>query len=93
VQFAGLRLEYSPMSMNDPSSLDAELEALRKRSAELIAEVCRISRRIDALAAKAKPAPAEPADPAMTDPAITDTITDTWVDLNGPQGSGPNSAP
>jgi hypothetical protein len=76
------------MSKNDPSSVDAELEALRKRSAELIAEVCRINQRIDALAPKAKPASAETAEPA-----ITDTITDTWVDLNGPQDSGPNSAP
>jgi hypothetical protein len=56
------------MTDERPVSIDVELEALRTRSAELIAEVVRINERIDQLTAKVKQAPSDPA------------ITDTWVE-------------
>ena len=56
------------MTDEKPLLLDVELEALRTRSAELIAEVVRINERLDQLTAKVKQAPSEPA------------ITDTWVE-------------
>jgi uncharacterized protein with PhoU and TrkA domain len=56
------------MTDEKPVLLDVELEALRTRSAELIAEVVRINERMDQLTAKVKQAPSEPA------------ITDTWVE-------------
>jgi hypothetical protein len=56
------------MTDEKPVLVDVELEALRTRSAELIAEVVRINERMDQLTAKVKQAPSEPA------------ITDTWIE-------------
>ena len=77
------------MNRNDSQSVDAEVEALRKRSAELIAEVCRINRRIDEIAPKAPPCSKGPDDSANAGPGITDT----WVDDGNTDGRGPASAP
>jgi len=59
------------MSEYKPASIDDELETLRKRSEELIAEAAKINNRIDELAARVKQSPAGSADPATTD---------TWVE-------------
>jgi hypothetical protein len=68
------------MGDDKQTSVESELEALRKRSGELIAEVERISRRINELSALANQSPGEPTDPA---------ITDTWVDPKRPDGPQP----
>jgi len=65
------------MTDEKPVPADAELEALEKRSAELIAETDRINERIDQLSAKVKQTPSEPA------------ITDTWVEAKPPEDGGP----
>jgi len=57
------------MNEPEPTSIEAELEALKKRSAELIAEVARINQRIDELAQVKGP----------TAQAVDPTICDTWV--------------
>ena len=54
------------MTENKPTPLDVELDALQRRSAELIAGLCRINERINEL--KAKQPPSEPG------------IADTWVE-------------
>jgi hypothetical protein len=64
----------------------AELEALRKRSAELIAEVEQINRRINALSAAVNRSSRPPPDPGPSNPGPPDpgppdpAITDTWAD-------------
>jgi hypothetical protein len=57
------------MNQKERTSVDDELEALRKRSAELIAEVARINERIDELA-KSKDG---------TPPTVDPAICDTWI--------------
>src|SRR5687767_13475258 len=76
------------MSDNKQTTVEAELDALRKRSGELIAEVERISRRINQLSGRVEQSSAAPTDPA---------ITDTWVDakpLDSPRsGRAPEEPP
>ena len=70
------------MSDTKHTPVDAEFEALRKRSAELIAKMATINRRIDEITAGSS-------DPAITDPAITDT----WVEPKPRDDTGPATSP
>jgi len=63
---------------------EAELEALQKRSAELIAEVEQINRRANEHSAAVLQSPTAPFEPA---------ITDTWVDAQRLDVSIPDELP
>jgi hypothetical protein len=79
------------MSENKPAiDVETELEALRRRSAELIAEVGKINEQIDELAARVKQGPRHATGSVVTDPAAPDpALTDTWVEAKRPDDSRP----